>query len=53
MSNESCDCCETIGYNKCTGKTEAAPCPYRDEIKGDLTPCNCCEERQSECRSDI
>ena len=54
MCDETCDYCETMDTeDECSGKTDYAPCPYREEIIGDMTPCNCCEVQQSKCRSDI
>jgi hypothetical protein len=54
MTYETCDYCETMDTeDECSGKTDYAPCPYREEIIGDMTPCNCCEVQQSKCRSDI
>jgi hypothetical protein len=49
-----CDYCKLADREtECTGLTEPAVCPFGEEIRGDLTPCNCCEEQQSRCREDI
>jgi hypothetical protein len=54
MCDETCDSCIDLGIeDECSGKTDPAPCPYGEEISGDMTPCNCCEVQQSKCRSDI
>jgi hypothetical protein len=51
---EACDECKDFPMQTdCTGLTEEAPCPYGEEITGNLTPCNCCEEQQQRCREDI
>jgi hypothetical protein len=54
MCDETCDSCIDLGIeDECSGKTDPAPCPYGEEISGDMTPCNCCEVQQAKCRSDI
>jgi hypothetical protein len=50
MNTEICEMCRE--YNRedtCTGKQEPHVCPYSEEINGDLTLCDCCEEREADC----
>ncbi len=50
MNKETCEMCRE--YNRdhpCSGKREPHVCPYSEEIHGDLTLCDCCENEESEC----
>ncbi|OPZ35842.1 MAG: hypothetical protein BWY99_02145 [Synergistetes bacterium ADurb.BinA166] len=47
VMEEMCDSC---GKNRCT---ELAPCPFKSEIRGDLTECACCYECQKACADEI
>ncbi len=50
MTKETCEKCrEYDSEHTCTGKQEPHICPYSEEINGDLTLCDCCEEREDEC----
>jgi|DEB0MinimDraft_6_1074348.scaffolds.fasta_scaffold13071_5 hypothetical protein len=50
ITKETCEMCrEYDGEHTCTGKQEPHVCPYSEEISGDLTLCDCCEEREDEC----
>ncbi len=42
--------CESCGDNEAT---ELHTCPYSEEINGDTTLCNCCDECQSNCLEEI
>jgi hypothetical protein len=50
MNTEICEMCRE--YNRedtCTGKQGPHVCPYSEEINGDLTLCDCCEECEADC----
>ena len=54
MSKEICEMCRYRGSeHTCTGKQEPHVCPYSEEIDGDLTLCDCCENEESECCEQI